>query len=299
MKGPRVIVVAKRSLYARSLEGEGDSRAQRLLELNDPSVRKWRGAHDEHMKTLDKVVEVLSKMGTEALVLHGAHAAFDPGGASLVVAVGGDGTLLAASHNIVDVPVLGVNSSPRHSVGFFCGARRTAIERSLAEALDGTISKIRLARMCVRHNGQVRSRRVLNEALYCHRSPAATSHYILQHQNKREVQRSSGFWVGPAAGSTAAQRSAGGKVLPLASRKLQVVVREPYTANGRRPRLFVFTVAAGQQVTVQSKMQSAGVYLDGPYQKIGVRLGDVTSFELSDQPLTVLGLDPRARAVFQ
>ena len=57
--------------------------------------------------------------------------------------------------------------------------------------------------------------------------------------------------------------------------------------------------AAGDKILVRSKMQSAGVYLDGPYQKIGVRLGDVTSFEISDQPLTVLGLDPNARAVFQ
>lgn len=295
----RVIVVAKRSLYARSLEGEGDTRAQRLLEQNDPSVSKWRGAHEEHIRTLDAVVETLQRLGTEALVLRGAHAAFDPSGASLVIAVGGDGTLLAASHNVVDVPILGVNSSPRHSVGFFCGARRSGLSKSLGAALDGSISHIKLARMCVSHNGQVRSRRVLNEALYCHRSPAATSHYILEHEKKREVQRSSGFWVGPAAGSTAAQRSAGGVVLPLTSRKLQLVVREPYTANGKRLRLARFTVARGKKVSVQSKMQSAGIYLDGPYLKIGVRLGDVTSFEISDQPLTVLGLDPLARALFQ
>lgn len=295
----RVIVVAKRSLYARSLEGEGDARAQRLLEQNDPSVSKWRGAHEEHMRTLEAVVETLEHLGTEALVLKGAHAAFETSGASLVIAVGGDGTLLAASHNVVDVPILGVNSSPRHSVGFFCGARRSGLPKSLAAALDGSISRIKLARMCVNHNGQVRSRRVLNEALYCHRSPAATSHYILQHEKKREVQRSSGFWVGPAAGSTAAQRSAGGVVLPLTSRKLQLVVREPYTANGKSLRLARFTVAQGKKVSVQSKMQSAGIYLDGPYLKIGVRLGDLTTFEVSDQPLTVLGLNPLARAVFQ
>ncbi len=299
MSKPRVIVVAKQSLLARSLEGEGDPRARQLLERNDPSVCKWRRAHEEHLKTLDAVVNALERLGTETLVLLGAHAAFETAGASLVVAVGGDGTLLAASHNVVDVPILGVNSSPRHSVGFFCGARRTGIVKSLARALDGSIQKVKLARMCVCHNGQVRSRRVLNEALYCHRSPAATSHYILERGRQREVQRSSGFWVGPAAGSTAAQRSAGGAVLPLTSRKLQLVVREPYTANAKPPRLALFTVPAGDKILVRSKMQSAGVYLDGPYQKIGVRLGDVTSFEISDQPLTVLGLDPNARAVFQ
>ena len=298
MSRVRVIVVAKRSLYARSLEGEGDARAQRLLERNDPSVSKWRDAHEEHVKTLDAVVNTLETLGTDALVLKGAHAAFDPNDAALVVAVGGDGTLLAASHNIVDVPILGVNSSPRHSVGFFCGARRSGLKKSLASALDGTISKIKLARMCVQHNGQVRSRRVLNEALYCHRSPAATSHYTLQHERKREVQRSSGFWVGPAAGSTAAQRSAGGRVLPLTSKKLQLVVREPFIATDENPRLTRFSVAAGRSISVQSKMQSAGVYLDGPYLQIGVRLGDITTFELSDQPLTVLGLDPSTRANF-
>jgi NAD+ kinase len=87
-------------------------------------------------------------------------------------------------------------------------------------------------------------------------------------------------------------------VLPLTSKKLQLVVREPYVAIGENPRLTRFTVAAGRSISVQSKMQSAGVYLDGPYLQVGVRLGDITTFELSDQPLTVLGLDPSTRANF-
>jgi NAD+ kinase len=199
---------------------------------------------------------------------------------------------LAASHNVVDVPVLGVNSSPRHSVGFFCAARRTHILQTLSRALDGTMPKVRLSRMQVRHNDQVRSRRVLNDALYCQLTPAATSRYILKHGRVQEEQRSSGFWVGPAAGSTAAQRSAGGKVLPLTSKKLQLVVREPYAARSGVVRLACVTVAPGAKITVKSKMQRAGIYLDGPYQRVPVRLGDTTVFEVSDQPLTVLGLTP-------
>ena len=60
----------------------------------------------------------------KVLMVERAHAMFDASDADLVVAVGGDGTLLAASHNVVDVPILGVNSAPGHSVGFFCAAKR-------------------------------------------------------------------------------------------------------------------------------------------------------------------------------
>ena len=78
--------------------------------------------------------------------------------------------------------------------------------------------------MRVELNGESLHDRVLNEALFCHASPAATSRYILRVARADgaepdvladEEQKSSGLWVGPAAGSTAAQRSAGGSVLPL------------------------------------------------------------------------------------
>ena len=290
MNNPRVIVVAKRSLFSQALNGEGDPRVRELLKKDDPSVKKWLSAHDQHKRTLDAVLNALTKLGVTPLVLRGAHAAFDPRGAQLVVAVGGDGTLLAASHSVVDVPILGVNSSPRHSVGFFCAARRTGIAQTLERALAGRLPSVSLTRMRVRHSGQVRSQRVLNDALYCHESPAATSRYILRHGNSKEEQRSSGFWIGPAAGSTAALRSAGGKVLPLTSTKLQLVVREPYVPKSQRMKLTRIEVSPQGRITVQSKMQDAGIYLDGPYQKIPVRLGEVTTFEVSDQPLTVLGL---------
>jgi NAD+ kinase len=290
MSDSRVIVVTKRSVFSQALNGEGDPRVRQLFKKDDPSVRKWVNAHDQHTKTLDTVLDALAKLGVSPLVLRGAHAQFDPRGAKLVVAVGGDGTLLAASHSVRDVPILGVNSSPRHSVGFFCAARRAGIEKTLARALDGHMPSVNLARMRVTHNGQVRSQRVLNDALYCHASPAATSRYILRQGRAQEEQRSSGFWVGPAAGSTAAQRSAGGKVLPLTTKKLQLVVREPYMPTNRPMRLARLEVGARGSITVQSKMQDAGIYLDGPYQKIPVRLGDITVFEVSTEPLTVLGL---------
>ena len=293
MSGPRVIVVAKRTSYQRFVEEEGDPRARRLVQEKAPAVRSWLDAHAEHQRTLDVVMSELSRAGAQALLLRRAHAAFDPEGTELVIAVGGDGTLLAASHNVDDIPILGVNSAPKHSVGFFCAATRKDFRRYLEQALAGKLRKLSLSRMSVALNGRLRSKRVLNDTLYCHNSPAATSRYILRVGKVTETQRSSGIWIGPPAGSTAAQHSAGGRVLPISSRQLQLVVREPYTPRGRKNALARALIKPPARVIVTSKMDESSLFVDGPQRTIPVRLGDEIEFSLSDAPLQVLGLRAR------
>jgi NAD+ kinase len=194
-----------------------------------------------------------------------------------------------------EVPLLGVNSAPRYSVGFFCAARGKEVPTMLRRALGGKLPSVKLSRMAVAINGQRRSSRVLNEALFCHAEPAATSTYILKAQGRQEEQRSSGIWVGPAAGSTAAIRSAGGRILPLASKKLQVVVREPLVRKGRAPTLVRAVTDEGDSIGAISKMERACVFLDGPYRQLSVRLGDEVKFEVSDEPLSLMGLSKRRR----
>ncbi|HEY4156544.1 MAG TPA: NAD(+)/NADH kinase [Polyangiaceae bacterium] len=293
MSGPRIVVVAKRTAYRRHVEEEHDPRARELLKRRDPTVATWIAAHREHERTLEEVERVLDELGAKTLVVEQAHAAFDTSDAALVIAVGGDGTLLAASHNVGSVPILGVNSAPAHSVGFFCAVTRKTFRVHLQRALDGRLTSVSLMRMRVTLNGRLRSKRVLNEALYCHSSPAATSRYILRLGRLREEQRSSGFWIGPPAGSTAAQHSAGGRVLSLASSKLQLIVREPYAPSGTKYRLLRALVEPGEEAFVQSKMDDASLYLDGPHRSLTVRLGDTVAFAASDEPLTVLGLRRR------
>lgn len=289
----RVIVVVKRSAFTRFIEDEHDERARQLLARRDPTVARWPRSHRDHMRTVELVIEALDRLGARVSVVRRAHATFDADTARLVVSVGGDGTLLAASHNVGGTPILGVNSAPGHSVGFFCAAEPKTAPRMLAQALEGRLSRLALTRMEVRLNGEVRCARVLNEALFCHASPAATSRYILSHGRRREEQKSSGFWIGPAAGSTAAQRSAGGRVLPLGSRRLQLVVREPYAPAGHRYRLLKLLLGPADTLQAQSKMQRACMFFDGPHMRVPVAMGDVASFGVSDEPLTVLGLDRR------
>ncbi|MDF3066994.1 MAG: kinase [Polyangiaceae bacterium] len=293
MSGPRVIVVAKRTSYQRFVEEEGDPRIRALIKKKDPAVRSWLDSHGEHLRTVEVVMKELDRAGAQSLLLNRANAAFDTSDAELVIAVGGDGTLLAASHNVDEVPILGVNSAPKHSVGFFCGTTRKTFRAHLEQALQGKLRALSLSRMSVTLNGRQRSKRVLNDTLFCHNSPAGTSRYILHIGKVTETQRSSGIWIGPPAGSTAAQRSAGGRILPITSRQLQLVVREPYTPRGRKNALARAIMKPGERCTITSKMDDSSLFVDGPQRTIAVRLGDKIEFALSDTPLKVLGLRAR------
>ncbi|MBN9167310.1 MAG: NAD(+) kinase, partial [Myxococcales bacterium] len=121
------------------------------------------------------------------------------------------------------------------------------------------------------------------------------SRYILGLRSGQEEQRSSGLWVGPAAGSTAAPRSAGGKVLPLESERIQYVVREPYTPAGGRFRYARGLVEPGEELVLRSKMREAKVFLDGHRIVHSVTMGDVLTMRRSDESLTVLGIARKRR----
>ena len=164
----------------------------------------------------------------------------------------------------------------------------------LAKALSGDLRASKLARMRVEVGDRLISTRVLNDALYCHESPAATSRYILEHGDDRERQMSSGVWVGPAAGSTAAIRSAGGKVLPVGSQKLQFVVREPYRGVDNKYDLTKGLVSPGESLEITSRMTKGRLFLDGTQKVHAVGIGDRISMTLSDEPLTLLGLKRRS-----
>jgi len=303
-RAPRVLVVLKRSSWRKWVEEEGDARIVALLEAGDETVRRMRPGHIDHTETIEEVRQALADLGAEVVWHDRPHHFRVDGRADLVVTVGGDGTLLGASHGIGPrVPLLGVNSAPAHSIGFFCAARKGRVHEALAAALDGTLERVELTRMRVELNGDALHDRVLNEALFCHSSPAATSRYILRlraHEHDgagsgsqvlaEEEHKSSGLWVGPAAGSTAAQRSAGGLVLPLDSLDLQYVAREPYRPHGEPLKLTLGLVVGEQSLDVKSRMRQARLFLDGDHLVHDVTIGDVVTMRRSSEPLVVLGL---------
>jgi len=287
---PRVLVVYKKSTYQR-YAGRAQERLQELIEHSDVSVEGLLREHEIHQETLQRAKEALRDLGARAVLRYRPEPMPEEGAWDLIVTLGGDGTLLWASH-LADssTPMLAINSAPDTSVGYFCAGDGHDVDEVLAAALEGRLKSSRLARMRVDVGEKVISTRVLNDALYCHESPAATSRYILEYAGDQERQMSSGVWAGPAAGSTAAIRSAGGKVLATGSQKIQFVIREPYRGVDNKYRLVKGMVPPGEDLKITSRMTKGRIFLDGTQKVHVVGIGDRVRMTLSDEPLTLLGL---------
>ncbi len=295
-KGPgaklSALVIYKKSTYQLMVSERKNPRARALLARKDRAVERMLASHEDHVHTIHETRTLLERLGVEATFRYRATADrtehFD-----LVISLGGDGTLLHASHLVGSQPVLGINTAPRDSVGYFCGATKDNLEEILVQAVRGTLKGVELQRVQISLDDQLLSRRVLNDVLFCHESPAVTTRYLIRLGELEEEHRSSGIWIGPAAGSTAAQRSAGGRVLPPTSRQMQYVVREPYMPNGTRYKLAKGLFGAEQELVVTSKVHGARLYVDGPHLRCKVALGGVLRVKRSPEALTVLGFRPR------
>lgn len=288
-----ILFIYKKSAYQIYVRERKSQRFSELLERGDASVDGLVEADRAHRTTIEEAQAACRELGVKGVFRYRS----DDGlveGFDLVVTLGGDGTLLWASHRIPpSVPVLAINSAPMHSVGHFCGGKKGEVVDNLADALAGRLSETRLTRMLVALDGDVLHRRVLNDALFCHRSPAATTRYTIEVDQRKERQKSSGVWVGPAAGSTAAQRSAGGRVLPPASRRLQYLVREPYQPKGSSYHIRRGLIGADENVVIRSEIREGRVYLDGPHVIYEAGIGSQLLFRRSPEFLSLLAF-PRA-----
>ena len=289
MSALHVLVIYKRTTYQRYRGGES-KRIRRLIDEGDVTVDRLLEAHEAHLDTLERARKALREHGARAVFRH-RHEPQPSDSWDLVVTLGGDGTLLWASHMVgANTPMVAVNSAPEDSVGYFCAGDRHDVEETLARAIAGALPVTELTRMRVDLVGDALSTRVLNDVLFAHECPAATTRYVIELGERVEEHLSSGIWVGPAAGSTAAQSSAGGRVLPLGSPELQFVVREPYHGFGGGSELTCGLVAPDQTLRIRSKIREARVFLDGAQKTRAVDIGAVLTMSRSDEPLSLLGL---------
>ncbi len=287
----RILVLSRITTLERLSGPDGRPRIGRAENRAEAWFSRIQEAHEDHLDTLRTIRGVLRRLGFASRVVRSMDG-LDPGRFDLVLTAGGDGTVLYASHHVDRTPILGVRSS-RHSAGYLTGATKLDVEARLSSFARGRLGSTLLQRMSVLIGDRLMHDKVLNEALFSHPNPAVTTRYVLVVDGRSEEQMSSGLWVGPAAGSTAAMRSAGGRVLSATSRNLQYVVREPI----RRPRMRVGLVRGlipeGRELAVANKWQPARLYLDGPHLVIPVRPGQVVRMRLSDRPLTLLGWSKR------
>lgn len=274
--------------------------AGRLAQTGRRLAGQVEDAAREQELTLATLHEALGRLGVAPFPVSidaiDAKARRAIAGARLVISVGGDGTLLAASHWVTGAWLLGVNSAPRSSVGHLTFTRRASLERDLARIARGTLLPQPVARLEIETGGK-RLPPALNDVLIAHEQPAATSRYRLRLGRKAEDHRSSGLWVSTPTGSTAGIRSAGGRPMSLGAHRLQFRARELYRAGNRAAALESGYVEEGQELVVESAMEAGWLFVDGSRMATRFPFGARAAFRVAAQPLLLFADSKRwARA---
>ena len=271
---------------------EQSSRAAHFARRGDRTARRLIHAHDEHNRTADTVRNALARRGVEfkemlSAKLNTAGARQRLGRADFIITVGGDGTALNSSHYVRDGRLLAVNSAPGDSIGHFCYATRKDFADKLGRILSSQLRPIRLARLEVALDGKAVAELALNDVLITHDCPAATTRYIIEIGAREEEHRSSGLWVATAAGSTAGIKSAGGRRLPIGSRRMQYLIRELYREQGHSYGLTRGLIEEGDEITVASKMPEGVLYIDGSRTSYGFPFGMRARIRVADLSLKI------------
>jgi NAD+ kinase len=292
---PHILITHKKSTYENFVLDKHDAAVAALIEAGDISVRSLQRSHRAHAESLDAICAHLDKLG----IRFDKRERGDPrctDDYDLVLSVGGDGTALDISHRIADTPLLAINSDPQSSIGYFCAGTAAEFPDLLERTLKQRWKPFELQRFRMRINGEISSVPVLNDVLITHSNPAAVSRYLLTiNDNEPEEQKSSGIWISTPAGSTAAIRSAGGYVLPLDSRRLQYLVREPYPLPSKNYHFLKGIRPLGERFEVISKMAEGRIFVDGPHISHSFTIGDVVDIDADASPLLIYGLDERRR----
>eukprot|EP01038_Epipyxis_sp_PR26KG_P014776 gene14776-19857_t len=294
-----ILIVVKQTPYEQYLQLKAQGKA--------PVALRWERLNNRyraHTHVVELVKSIVEKIGIKYSVIgreemhRGSMEDKD-----LVIAVGGDGTILNVSSFLDDsIPVLGVNSDPtrpeeqgvtnlkdeRRSRGALCATSANDVETTLPMILYGNISPgLRSRIQCLVRSTYTETRLppALNDILISHPIPAAVSRFrlalckgnvvpaykpIIYHEEMFSFNVwSSGLWVSTATGSTAAIRAAGGFKMDISNPSLQYMVREHLIEEGHshQSKASHGVIRTDESLQLRWNSQFGSIYVDGSHFK--------------------------------
>lgn len=211
----------------------------------------------EAKMAVGRLSDVARSLGLETV----ASVSRAPG--AVVIALGGDGTILRAVHRFPDSPVLGFNLG---SLGYLASVGECEFEKALAMLAQGRFKVSERTMLEVRRvGGEVLPRRALNDVVVV-REMTGHAAVVDLAVNGRAAARymADGLVIATPTGSTAYSLSAGGPVLMQDSGGLVVTPMNPH-ALGIRPMVVRDTVElkVSSRRRVNGRAERIGVYVDG------------------------------------
>ena len=181
---------------------------------------------DTNYTVSKRIIEILASHGTEVYLPEGALSEIDDcrarslseldGELELIIAVGGDGTVLSAAKDAVryGLPLLGVNMG---RLGFLAELEKDAVERlCLLYSHDYTITSRMMLEVAVEINGKRELQRYtpLNDVVFAHERGDGLCELALMDSDGNCIDyHADGLILSTPSGSTAYSLSAGGPII--------------------------------------------------------------------------------------
>ncbi|GLJ16918.1 hypothetical protein SUGI_0292070 [Cryptomeria japonica] len=306
----RALVLSKRSALDVYTNLHRDPQIMSLIQANHPVVGNLVDRHKTHVETVKFCEDVLRRKPLEWKTVVGDELEAPISDIDLVITIGGDGTILRASHYVDNsASIFGVNSDPsriteikensesfdaRRSTGYMCAATAESFEEVLDEILEGKRKPVQLSRILTCIDGVQSHTLALNDVLLAQPCPAAVSSCSFRIRKGDSYDshfhpvhsRSSGLRVCTAAGSTAAMRSAGGCPMPILSRDLQYMVREPILLP-EHSKVMHGWIKTDEVMHIVWGCREGFIYIDGCHVYLPLKYGNTVQISSKCPPLQV------------
>jgi len=283
----QVIVAVKTSAWDR--HGPWYEEQHRHGSLSDAEHQRIKQAHTDHCEAVALVKDRFDQDDIDYRLVNIDDDSWNVDqDTKVVVTLGGDGTLLSASHRIgsQSITMFGVRSSGT-SVGYLCAGGTERLKDLISSIKTGQFKVLHAARF----HAEVHSTKssspcitppALNDFLYSATNPAAMTRYRISLGERQEDHKSSGMWLSTALGSTAGILAAGGVMQPRPDRNFQFVVRELYRQPGRNFYLVNgFFDPDKKTFVIENRCESAILAADGNHSVTNISWGDRIIFKRS------------------
>ncbi len=273
----QVLIVYKKSQY--ELYQHSPDAAVRAYLTNEPAqAAKLKESHEQNYATLDAVTKAFTKDSKPFHVTtryRGDVTQEMLTSTDLVVSVGGDGTALDIGHLCGATPILGVNSDPKNSVGFFCTANANTIDDVVATLYTQPVTTLTTMQPYI--DGVPTRERAINDLLFAHHNVAGMTKYEITKPTQ-ETRKDSGLLVCTAAGSTAWMYQIGGDLMPLSDTRMQYRSRDLRGATSK----------FADDVEIISRIRDAKITIDTQHIQYDIGLGQGVKLQ-HGQPLHIIG----------
>ena len=267
-------LAVKKSAYDyKKDQAKLDREAEEFLHRKSRRLENMIKSHEEQEASVGIIKTALDVLKWEYSVMDSEGVAEDlylyEKKPDLVIAAGGDGTVLRTAQYLKEEQLLGVRTDSR-SIGYLCGVKDPEHLKKALEGL-GSLPRQKLNRLEFLLDGkQVNNPYLfdeysipllaLNEGLYCNENPAMSNQYEILLDGVVHEYKSSGLIIATATGSTGIIAKYRGEKMNLSDDRIQYV---PRSAPHEKPKY-------ADSLTVRNNTHGTVLIPDGSREMITV-----------------------------